>query len=68
MTQQSSQVDTPTEPLPVLSGTFALYDLPSGGVHVVARFAGEDHERHRDIPPFAVAMARRLLGKIDVPS
>ena len=60
MTQASSPADQ-DEATPSVSGTFALFDTPNGGVHVVVRFAGEETERHKDIPPAMAAFARQVF-------
>ena len=49
--------DTAVTPVPVLSGTFGLYETPSGGFHLAYRIAGEDTDRHFEVPAFAVRAA-----------
>ena len=60
MTQTPSPAEQ-AEATPSVSGTFALFDTPNGGVHVVVRFAGEETERHKDIPPHLAAFARQVM-------
>jgi hypothetical protein len=60
------------EPLPaqvpqeaVSQGTYALYETPKGGIHLVYRPEGASEDQHMDIPPLAVQAARSMSGMPD---
>jgi hypothetical protein len=45
-----------TTPIPLMAGTFALYETPHGGIVLVTDVAGRGVER-REFPPALVKMA-----------
>lgn len=55
----TDQLDsTPTNgPAPLVSGSFALYEMKDGGMHLVYRLMGSDQDVHQDFPAFVVKMA-----------
>jgi hypothetical protein len=63
MTQASShEVEAPA-PQPNLSGTFAMFDKPDGGIVFMIRFAGQDGERRWDVPPMLARRGRRQMAR-----
>jgi hypothetical protein len=48
-------------PEPFMVGTFALFNTPDGGVHLVLR-DGAGTEHHHEVPGFVVALAREGNG------
>jgi hypothetical protein len=49
-------------PTPAYSGTFAVYTTESGGVHLTVRLAGEEGEKHLDVPPHMARIAEQLIA------
>lgn len=57
--------DTPPGPPAAakVQGTFALFDVPGGGLHLVYRTADEpDRDQHIPVPAFIVSMAQRAAA------
>jgi hypothetical protein len=57
----------PAVPVPFLSGTFALYQTPDGGIVVAYRAAGDEEDRRLTLPAHMVKLAQTLSqrgGKI----
>lgn len=53
---------------PASQGTYALYELPDGGLHLAYRAAGAGADEHIDVPAFVVKMARNMAdGKGPLP-
>jgi hypothetical protein len=50
-------------PQPAMQGTFALYETPDGGLHLVYRVTGSDDEQHVEIPGFMVNLAKQMEGQ-----
>lgn len=46
----------------VSTGQFAIYETPTGGVHVTMQIAGESEPRHFDVPPMMVKMLKAKGG------
>lgn len=55
--------DTTAEPTPYAAGTFAVYDLPDGGVLLVTRLAGGDEQKHHVPGPLVVAAKTLANGE-----
>jgi hypothetical protein len=51
------------DPKPAMQGSFALFETPEGGLHLVYRVAGSDDEQHVEIPAFMVQMAKNMDGQ-----
>lgn len=63
MTQASNPLDVETAaPVPALSGTFAMFETPGGGLRFVVRFA-EHGERYLQLPPMMARPARARIAK-----
>lgn len=45
---------------PTSQGTYALYTLPDGGLHLAYRAQGTDADEHIDVPAFVIKMARNM--------
>lgn len=45
---------------PTSQGTYALYTLPDGGLHLAYRAQGTAVDEHIDVPAFVVKMARNM--------
>lgn len=43
-------------------GTYAIYEKPSGALHVALLLDGEQVERHHTVPPYVVRGAARMAG------
>ena len=62
--ESCTPADKTVDPPYLLRGSFALYDTPSGGIHLVWRADGEEEMHHVDVPAFAVNMAQiQMAGK-----
>ena len=49
-------------PEPLSQGTYALFQTPKGGLHLVYRAKGAEEDTHMEIPPFVVAMAQKMAN------
>jgi hypothetical protein len=58
----ASSPDVTTDPVPDLSGTFAMFDTREGIVFVI-RFAGRDREMRWDVPPLLARRARHMIAR-----
>jgi hypothetical protein len=45
------------DPVPVVQGSFAIFEKPDGGIHVALRMA-DDSEQHIEVPAFMAAMLK----------
>ena len=64
MTEVETRPETPAAPAPagpvaVSKGTYALFQTPAGGLHLVYRVIGADQDTHMEIPAFVVTMATK---------
>jgi len=59
MEVSSSDLDSTSTngPSPLVAGSFALYEMKDGGMHLVYRLIGSDQDVHQDFPAFVVKMA-----------
>ena len=65
-TATEQETEAPAGPVPVSSGSYALYHTPKGGVHLVYRPFGTEEDQHLDIPPFVIGMAKKAAGGQDL--
>jgi len=49
-------------PVPISQGTYAIFETPSGGYHLVYRVHGAAEDTHLEIPGAIVSMATRMAG------
>jgi len=61
------QPDEILEPRKLASGSYTLYETPSGGLHLTLQVEGEEEPRHFDIPKTMLKMmgggpVLKLLG------
>lgn len=49
---------TELDPVPLLKGKFAVYETPAGGVHLVVRSDEDTEDRHVEVPPYLVKLAK----------
>lgn len=54
--EQSAVAAVLPTPVPMLRGTFALYDLPDGGRLIAYRVDGEEESQHIPIPAVLMRM------------
>lgn len=58
-----SQTDAvPAGPVPISQGTYALFQTPSGALHLVYRAEGRE-DQHVEIPSVMVAMGRKMADR-----
>lgn len=65
MTEAETPPETPAAPAPpapISQGTYALFQTPAGGLHLVYRVKGAEQDTHMEIPPFVVSMATKAAG------
>lgn len=65
MTDVETRPETPAAPappVPVSQGTYALFETPAGGLHLVYRVKGAETDTHMDIPRFVIDMAAKAAG------
>lgn len=52
-----------SEPTPILSGRFAIYETPAGGYHLAYRTEeGPDEDQHFDVPAHLVKVFNHIGG------
>lgn len=56
----ATDVVAPPEPLSM--GTYALFQTPKGGLHLVYRPKGSPEDVHMEIPAFVVSMAQKMAN------
>lgn len=49
-------------PQPISQGTYALFETPGGGLHLVYRQKGATEDTHMEIPAFVVSMAQKMAN------
>lgn len=62
MTADTTQQDAPAPPVPLLTGTFALFRTPDDGILLVWKKKGTTDDRRMPIPPFILKMAASQAG------
>ena len=50
-------------PVPISQGTYAIFETPKGGLHLVYRVKGAAEDTHLEIPAFVMQMAQRASGQ-----
>lgn len=57
-----SDIEVVNQPEPYMSGKFALFKTPDGGLHLSYIVDGEEDTRHVQIPPMIFAMAEKMAN------